>query len=250
MNPGLNLTKNPMVLISDAITLLAFSSVSNFGFEYPESFDDCIGKWKTFVSDILFNDKLVSKQYYADCSVNTGDNTIREVDDEYVTNFGYDPRHSKVNILELLSQVNKKLVENGKLPLNLSIAKESMVNKPSKVDIDYKEINGQTITIVNKDTCDDIIKEKLNSVTNKSIIDSLPDLKRMLHDELKIQVTQGRPKTVTEKKILAGMCLADDFNAPISMEKRQAMVKSIRGLGLSKPDRTEVIEIFAKYRNK
>jgi hypothetical protein len=156
------------------------------------------------------------------------------------------------------------LIQNGKLPVIITGLNDNI--KPSCMDntgIDSRTLTDLTTSIINivkniidregkitVETFDAIFVESMINVRESIVTDTLPEIKKILRDELKFKVTKGRPSAVTSKKVLAGICLADSFKGVISSEKTTALIKEIKDIGLLKPDRAEVIEIFKEYRNK
>lgn len=119
MGPGVKLLNNPVVLINDAINLIAHLAIKQFGLEPPESLKQGIDRWKYYVKNIILSTDTILKEYYYDFSENTGDGNIKRVDSDFIKEYGYDDEYSTVHIIQLLSHLNTELILNGKSPVNV-----------------------------------------------------------------------------------------------------------------------------------
>lgn len=253
------LKKNPMVIMSDAFDLLTQLYVAQNGLNYPETLNESINRTYKHIRSIMLSDESVTRKYYGVEYDQKGEEYIVEASEEYIKIRGYSPKHSLVNILELLASYNNDLIANGKQPL--SELKSQVSNQDNNNNVNVCEI-AESITrivmnVVNREgnikveTFVSIFNEMTQDIKNDSIRLQLPKLKDLLRNLLDDKIAKGRISEVTEKKILAGIHLADKYKEGDKLPQSSApLIEDLKGFNLAKSDRQHVADIFFKYRKE
>lgn len=248
--------KNPMIPMSDALALLTQLTVANNVLNYPETLNEAVQRTYKHINAIMLSTKSVTKEFYAEEYDSHGNKYIFKPDEEYLKTVGYIVSESLVNILELLSAYNNDLIANGKQPLSDTICQKSNRDTMNTSDLEELTLSIADIVInvvtrevkIKVETFDAIFNEATRGIKDEEIRLMLPEIKSLLRKQLDNQVTKGRIASVTDKKILAGIHLAEKYKGNKSPNCLE-LVSDINGFVLKKPDKKHVAEIYFKHRN-
>lgn len=249
--------KNPMIPVSDALALLTQLSVANNALSYPETLNEAVRRTQKHIQSIMFSTNSITKEIYAVEEDGYENEILFEPDEEYIKRYGYSKSDSLVNVLELLSAYNNVLIVNGKQPLS-----ETMYQKTNGDTVNLRDLGELTKAIadivmnivdredkIKVETLDAIFNEATNGIKDEAIRSRLPELKSLLREQLDDQITKGRISNVTDKKILAGIHLAEKYKGNKAPNCPQ-LVGDINGFMLKKPDKEHVAKIYFKHRSE
>lgn len=244
--------KEPMIMMDDAFNIISYATIIQHGMNYPDNLNDAQERIRGHLLHLALSQNAITKKYI--------DSNLGSVDDDYIGEFGVDTSRSLVNVKELLYVYNADRKANGAYPTKIS----KWVHTPNSVSSDFSAYSRSILelaSIVSRITrdaisrdeqlkveiFDSIFNEATQRIQDKDILTLLPQVKTDLRTIVEYKIAKGRVSNVTDKKILAGIHLADKYRETAPDMKQ--LIEDIGGFELNKLDKEHVVRIFKEHRN-
>ena len=253
------LESTPMMRTSKAIPILTHLTLTQYGALSSENLDSASQRISKHLTNLMLSSDNITKRFFA---ITPRDKYKDDVELEYESYLHMDENNSYVlvNFLELFDEYNKHRGHDGldsiKLSPNSPSEQASVQTMPQSTLIEFATAVSQVITnivarddLLKADTLGSILDEGFKPIVDSTIIAALPKIKSELSTILKGKITKGRLSSVVDKKIHAGIHLADTIKGEdVSDATRVKCGKEIMKFDLPASDRNHVVDVFVEYR--
>jgi len=249
------LLKDPVVKMQTAIDILSYETVMQHGVDYGDSFSSCRDKYFESILKFIVKSNDPSIKYVA-LYVDEAQEKLYNID-KY--NRGFSISKSTVDFKILLHLYNNDLKRHDKQPISIPGYDDHCYNNNDNdkelSDAKIAELVKSIINVVKhtffvegklkKDDFDANYIEYTRIITDKKLLNVLKIVKLTLKEMFADYFTKGRVETVTDKKIQAGIHLAETFRGDKYSDKDTPnMNKALLQIDLPKKDKLHVINIF------
>lgn len=254
-----SLKENPIVKMRTAIDILSHETVMQNGIDYGDTYYSCLNKYALLIRKTIINNKELTKEYKHSYVGETPELLI-EVDKNQR---GISLTNSTVNFEELLLLYNNELTKHGNETIviygfndkvnitagNDEISKESLTGLVKAIaQVVEHTVCREDDKLINE-SFDAIFNEYTKDITEIKLQGFLSAAKDSLKEMFPEAITKGRPAKVIDKKIYAGIYLADKFKGEVYCDKDiPRMYDALKGIRLSKYDKRHVVRIFSECK--